>query len=225
MKAIFILLSVMFTLAMADIRVYQYSGVDVKHKGKQITIEREISPKCLDIPISNDMIWESSYAGEKIPEECKAVFVTSVGQIQPMSVHPKVETYGEMEVMKFSKQMQHDDSMMLVDTRAKTWFNYRTIPGAVNISHSNISQAQRFPEGFKKALAMLGVKSKGYGYDYENAKTIVLFCNGAWCSQSPEMIKKLITLGYPPEKLKWYRGGMNDWLMLSMTVTQNMEND
>ena len=223
MKAITMLFSVIVALSAADIRAYQYSGIEVKHEGKQVTIEREISPECIDIPISNDMIWEGSYASEKVPEACKAVFVTSVGQIQPISVHPKVETYGEMEVMKFSKQMQHDDTMMLVDTRAKVWFDYRTIPGAVNIPHIDISKAQKYPEGFKRAMAMLGVKSKEGKYDYEKAKTVVLFCNGSWCSQSPEMIKNLIALGYPPEKLKWYRGGMHDWLTLSMTSTRKMK--
>ena len=39
----------------ADIKVYQYSGVDVNHNGKKVTLEREIHPKCLDIPISYDI--------------------------------------------------------------------------------------------------------------------------------------------------------------------------
>ena len=225
MKAIFILLSMMLTLAIGDIKVYQYSGVEVNHKGKKVTLQREISPKCLDIPISNDYIWEGLYANEQIPKECKATFVTSVGQIQPISIHPKVETYAEMEVMYFAKEMQNDDSLMLVDSRAETWFEYRTIPGAVNIPYHDISKAKKYPEGFKRALTMLGVKKSMGSYDYENAKTIVLFCNGAWCGQSPNMIKKLMLLGYPPEKLKWYRGGMHDWLTLSMTSTHVMEDE
>ena len=225
MKAMVILLSMVFTLAVADIKVYQYSGVEVNHKGKKVTLQREISPKCLDIPISNDTIWEGLYANEQIPKECKATFVTSVGQIQPISIHPKVETYAEMEVMYFVKQMQNDDSLMLVDSRAETWFEYRTIPGAVNIPYLDISKANKYPEGFKRALTMLGVKKTMGSYDYANAKTIVLFCNGAWCGQSPNMIKKLMLLGYPPEKLKWYRGGMHDWLTLSMTSTHVMEDE
>lgn len=30
----------------------------------------------------------------------------------------------------------------------------------------------------------------------------------------------MLDLGYPPEKIKWYRGGLNDWLGLSMTTTK-----
>jgi rhodanese-related sulfurtransferase len=207
----------------ADIKVYQYSGVDVKHNGKKVMLEREIHPKCLDIPISNDQIWEGSYAHKNIPKECKATFVTSVGQIQPMSLHPEVETYGEMEVMHFFKEMQSDDSMMLIDTRGETWYRSRTIPGAVNIPHHDISKSDQFPEDYKRALRLMNVKKKNGNYDFSEAKTIALFCNGSWCSQSPGMIKNLIALGYPPEKIKWYRGGMHDWLTLSMTSTNSLK--
>ncbi len=34
-----------------------------------------------------------------------------------------------------------------------------------------------------------------------------MFCNAIWCGQSPEAMKELIAIGYPQEKMKWYRGG------------------
>ena len=80
--------------------------------------------------------------------------------------------------------------------------------------------AKSFPEEFRQALARLGVLGTKKPYDFSHAKTILLFCNGAWCSQSPKMINSLLALGYPPEKIKWYRGGMDDWLGLSMTTTR-----
>ena len=67
------------------------------------------------------------------------------------------------------------------------------------------------------------VKKINGKYDFTEAKTMVLFCNGSWCSQSPNMIKKLIAIGYPTKKLKWYRGGMHDWLNLSMTSTTHQK--
>jgi rhodanese-related sulfurtransferase len=223
MKKLLIFLSMPIFLMAQDIKVYQYAGVDVKHAGKKITLEREINPKCLDIPISNDYIWEGSYASKEIPKECKAMFVTTAGQIQPISIHPKVETYGEMEVMHFFKQMQKDDSLLIVDTRTDVWFEYRSIPGAVNVPHHDISEGKDEPESLKRALNILGVQVNKGDYDFSHAKTAVLFCNGSWCSQSPNMIKNLIALGYPAEKLKWYRGGMHDWLNLSMTSTTHQK--
>ena len=49
---------------------------------------------------------------------------------------------------------------------------------------------------------------------------LLLFCNGAWCGQSPESLKELIAIGYPEEKLKWYRGGMQSWLSLGLTTVK-----
>ncbi len=219
MRSILILLCVAIPLIAENLKAYQYSGVKVAYEDANITIEREISPECLGVAIANRLIWEGSYADENIPKGCKATFVTSVGQIQPMRIDPRVETYGELEVMHYLKQMQHDDSMLLVDSRSEDWYDYRTIPGAVNAPHPYISKAKLFQKEFHTILKLFGVKKKNGLYDFNDAKTIVLFCNGSWCSQSPNMIKNLLVLGYPAEKIKWYRGGMNDWLAMSMTST------
>ena len=55
-------------------------------------------------------------------------------------------------------------------------------------------------------------------YNFSKAKTLVMFCNGMWCGQSPKNIITLIGLGYPADKIKWYRGGMQDWHILGLTT-------
>ncbi len=55
-------------------------------------------------------------------------------------------------------------------------------------------------------------------WDFRNAKTLVMFCNGIWCPQSSANIKTLLGLGYPAYKLKWYRGGMQDWVSVGLTT-------
>ncbi len=219
MRAFIILLSITVALMAINLKSHQYSGVAVGHEDENFVLEREISPKCLNIPILSGVIWEGSYAYKSVPKECKATFVTSAGQIQPMQLHPKVETYGELEVLDFLKQMQGNDLLVLVDSRTEPWFQYRTIPGAINIPQAHISKIKSLSEEYKNALDTLGIKEDNNLLDFSNAKTIVLFCNGSWCGQSPSMIKELILLGYPSEKIKWYRGGMHDWLALSMTST------
>ncbi len=204
----------------------QFTGVktdyiDSKGEKKQITIEREIDPQCMDIHIKNDVFWKAKYAGNKVPKACKATFITSAGKvIFPMKIHKDIETYGEMEVLAFIKKMQHDNTMLLIDTRDEEWYDYRTIPGAMNIHYVYIMQPKEFKEEYKASLVKLGIVGMKKPFDFSKAKTILLFCNGAWCSQSPNMLKTLLALGYPPEKIKWYRGGMDDWLGLSMTTTR-----
>ena len=227
MRSVLMFGLLLYPLFSENLRVYQYSGVEITYvqennQTKKITVEREIDPKCLNIPITNEIMWENHYVSSEIPEPCRAMFITSVGQIQPIQLHPKIETFGELETLHYLKQMQNDPNKLLVDTRLENWYQYRTIPGAINIPYNHISHNKSFPEEFKEALAILNVEEKKEKYDFSRAKTIALFCNGSWCSQSSTMIKHLLKMGYPPEKIKWYRGGMHDWLMLNMTST--MEN-
>ena len=56
-------------------------------------------------------------------------------------------------------------------------------------------------------------------YDYSRAKDILLWCNGIWCGQSPRAIKGLLALGYPANKIYYYRGGMQAWQSLGLTVS------
>lgn len=204
----------------------QFTGVETNHinsKGekKKIIIEREIAPECMDIHIENDVFWKGRYANGKVPKACKATFITSAGKVVfPMQIHKEIETFGEMEVMAFIKKMQHDSTMLFIDTRAEEWYEYRTIPGATNIHYVYITKPKVFEEEYKTSLVKLGIIGTKRPFDFSKAKTILLFCNGAWCGQSPEMAKALLVLGYPPEKIKWYRGGLDGWLGLSMTTTR-----
>ena len=195
----------------------------INHVGenKRITVKREIDPKCKNIHISNDVFWKDKYASLKVSKACKSTFITSAGKkIFPMKIHKDVETFGEMEVMAFIKNMQHDNTMLFIDTRDEEWYGYRTIPGAINIHYVYMMMPKVFEEEYKASLVKLGILGTKNPFDFSQAKTILLFCNGAWCSQSPKMVKALQSLGYPPEKIKWYRGGMDDWLGLSMTTTR-----
>ena len=45
-----------------------------------------------------------------------------------------------------------------------------------------------------------------------------MFCNGIWCAQSKRAIKELLSMGYPKEKLLWYRGGLQDWKIVGFTT-------
>jgi rhodanese-related sulfurtransferase len=221
-----LIIFISFSFSAENSIALQFSGVETdyingKGEKKQITIEREIDPQCMDIHISNDVFWKAKYASSKVPKACKSTFITSAGKvIFPMQIHKDIETYGEVEVMAFVKEMQHDDTMLFIDTRDEEWYEYRTIPGAMNIHYVYIMKPEVFAEEYKASLEKLGILGKKKPFDFSKAKTILLFCNGAWCSQSPKMIKALLSLGYPPEKIRWYRGGMDDWLGLSMTTTR-----
>ena len=194
---------------------------DEQGKSHEVRVNRNIPAECKKVLINNDTLWTGNYAHKSVPEACKSTYVHTKGRLLPMQLDIDLETYGELEVLYTLKEMKTNPNIVLVDSRTKQWFKYRTIPGAINMPFNYFKDNEEHEFEFEYALKYLGaVKDKDGDYDFDNAKTMVIFCNGPWCSQSPDMLFALMKIGYPSEKLKWYRGGMQDWLSAGMTATR-----
>ena len=145
--------------------------------------------------------------------------------IQPSTLATNVETIAENEVIHYVKKMKEgDSSIMVIDSRTPDWVAKGTIPGAQNLPFTLIKNAMKNLDAGALAdtLKKFGVKVSDSGdlYNYSNAKTLVMFCNGMWCGQSPTNIKDLLALGYPSHKIKWYRGGMQNWEILGLNTAK-----
>lgn len=46
----------------------------------------------------------------------------------------------------------------------------------------------------------------------------MLFCNGPQCGATPEALRALLEHGYPADRLRYYRGGVHDWMTLGLPV-------
>ncbi|MDJ0740611.1 MAG: rhodanese-like domain-containing protein [Gammaproteobacteria bacterium] len=143
--------------------------------------------------------------------------------IQPFTLAPGVETIGEVELIGYIERMANgDDSILLIDSRTPDWVSKGTIPGAVNIPWTRLNPARGAdPISIGEIMTGdFGARELEGLWDFSSAKTLVLFCNGNWCGQSPNNIRNLMRFGYPADKLKWYRGGMQDWEILGLTTVK-----
>lgn len=158
--------------------------------------------------------------------------------IQPIQVHPQVQTVGQVELFDFMEKDLLDETGVIVDARTADWWKRGTIPGSINIPFTIFSLDDNAPElievmyrlgaqkrgevsGLTRAienLGLMGGENKNDAWDFTGAKTIVLWCNGMWCGQSPRAIRGLLELGYPADKIRYYRGGMQAWQSLGLTV-------
>jgi len=196
--------------------------VETAHEGKVVRIQR--------IQDENNVISGGfSKTSRKCPPFC----------IQPMQVAPGVQTVGELELLDFIEKKLNNGSGILIDARTESWHLKGTIPGSINIPFTIFSD-ETDPLVLGAALRRLGVSKKApddlfnkvvnnvralFGepprskvWNFDEAKDLVLWCNGMWCGQSPRAISGLIQIGYPPEKIYYYRGGMQSWQMLGLTV-------
>lgn len=125
--------------------------------------------------------------------------------IQPMQVAPGVTTVGEMELLAFAK-----DGGKLIDGRTLEWHLEGTIPGAINMPYTQMASR----------LGEIGCTGSVGKWDCSKAEKVLLFCNGPWCGQSPMAIKAMLREGYPADKILYYRGGMQAWHTLGLTVVE-----
>ena len=182
------------------------ASVTVKHKGKKVTIKRDQNQKAT-------VHKNFAKTSRKCPPFC----------IQPSKLAAGVETIGEVEVLHYLKKMTDGDKTILViDSRTPDWVKKGTIPGSVNIPWTKLNPAKGAdPISIGEIMtAKFGVTEMEGLWNYSNAKTLVMFCNGMWCGQSPNNIKNLLKFGYPANRIKWYRGGMQNWSNLGLTTVK-----
>ncbi|MPQ93186.1 MULTISPECIES: rhodanese-like domain-containing protein [Thioclava] len=127
--------------------------------------------------------------------------------IQPMIPAPGVTPVGELEMLEFLK----DPNVVVVDGRVTRDFEGGAIPGAINIPYMEAPDR----------LGELGCQPdfEGFICDGEDVKSVALYCNGPWCGQSPTAARRMIEAGFPAEKIYYYRGGMQQWRLLGLTVS------
>ena len=194
-------------VAAEDVAVQITAGlgsVDVMHGGEKITIMRNQDQKNVVNP-----------AFAKTSRECPPFC------IQPSKLAPGVETIGEAEVIEYAKQMSDgDETIVLVDSRTPDWVGRGTIPSAMNVPWTKLNPAKGAdPISIAEIMeGVFNVQSNEELMDFSESRTAVMFCNGMWCGQSPNNIKNLLKFGYPAHKIKWYRGGMQDWEILGLTT-------
>lgn len=199
--------------------------VNVIHEGRAVRVQR--------IQDENHVLTGAfTKTSRKCPPFC----------IHPMQAAPGVTTVGEVEIFDFMEGPLRNGTGVLIDARTPSFHKQGTIPGSVNIPFTVFTQDPNSPEliealqrlgaqkrgdvgtvtrWFEKTMAVFGwfdARMKTDEWDFSQAKDLLLWCNGPWCDQSPRAIKALLKLGYPPEKLYYYRGGMQNWLILGLTT-------
>ena len=121
-----------------------------------------------------------------------AVVGTTWGTIQPLEIAPGVATVGELEVIA-----QLESGLSVVDTRHVEHFEQAHIPGARRIPHEEI-------------VDRIG--------ELDPDSVTVLYCNGPQCTATPRAVRALLDAGYPGDKLRYYRGGIHDWMTLGLPI-------
>lgn len=204
------------------------SSITVQHDGKDVVIERNQNSQAR----IKDLFAKTS---RPCPPFC----------VQPIKIAPDVETIAELELIDYLQQSTTDKSILLIDSRIKEWVEIGTIPGTTNIPWTSLSlddEALPLVDIISILQNSFGVKviqgasseelteafdndTLSDKLDFSEAKTLVLYCNGSWCGQTPKSIRALLALSYPAHKIKYYRDGVQGWLNLGLTTISSEQSE
>jgi rhodanese-related sulfurtransferase len=136
--------------------------------------------------------------------------------MQPMVPVKGVAAVGELEVIRFLQDDVAAGTGVLIDARLPEWFAKGSIPGAVNLPFATLNNDNPYVSDIMLALGAKPLGGKDF--DFSEALELTVFCNGVWSDQAMRALRSLRAAGYPAEKLQYYRGGMQDWQILGLTV-------
>ena len=102
--------------------------------------------------------------------------------IQPMKLRPGIETIGEQEIIHYAvmaskrQKMPDGSEIMIIDSRTPDWVAKGTIPGAVNIPWTHLSEAKGAdPISIAEIMTeKFGAKEQNGLFYYDEAKTLVM---------------------------------------------------
>jgi rhodanese-related sulfurtransferase len=174
----------------------------VKHGSKEIRIQREQDTEAM-------LEFNFARTARPCPPFCA----------QPMQVAEGIKTIGEVELVAFMQSQLDKSQGLLIDARTPDWHQRGTIPGSINVPYNRMNPDQGADEiTIDETLSLFGAKQVDGQWNFSAAKNLVLWCNGPWCGQSPTAIRGLIGLGYPKQKIAYYRGGMQLWRIFGLPV-------
>ncbi|NCA70730.1 MAG: rhodanese-like domain-containing protein [Sphingobacteriia bacterium] len=180
------------------------SHLEIKHEGRSVLLMRHQDP-------DHGIVAPYDLTARDCPPFC----------IQPMQLAPGVETIGELELIQYLQRAQQGEPVLIIDSRTGADIERGMIPGAVNIPYTKLDPAHADPAAVAELLELeLGAMRDESLWNFSHAKTLVFYCNGPWCGQSPTNIRALLALGYPPDRIKWYRGGMQVWEQFGLTTVR-----
>jgi len=177
-------------------------SVEVLHEGKPVKITRTQDNK-------NTVKTDYAITSRPCPPFC----------IRPIKLAPGIETIGEIEMLDYLVAAGTDPGILIIDSRTPDWVAKGTIPGSVNIPWTLLNPETSDPITIGEIMQdRFGAVQTDDLWDFASVRTLVMFCNGMWCGQSPRNIHTLLRYGFPADKIKWYRGGMQDWEILGLTT-------
>jgi rhodanese-related sulfurtransferase len=137
--------------------------------------------------------------------------------VVPQQTANGITTIDEHGVLAFLMSAVGRRDGLLVDARMPLDRSLGFIPGSVNLPHETVDKNN---ESRVEVLKALGVRTFEGIFNFTDSQQLVVFDNGPTQNDAGILISHLLEAGYPAEQIKYYRGGMQVWSVLGLTVQE-----
>jgi len=137
--------------------------------------------------------------------------------IAPARLALGVTTLAEPGVLAFLVNDVGANAGFLVDARTPQDRSAGFIPGSVNLPHAALAPDNSLRNDILRAL---GVRIFEDVFNFADAQPLVVYDGGPTQHDAGALVAHLLQVGYPPGKISYYRGGMQVWSVLGLTVQE-----
>lgn len=198
--------------AILAVAFFMYAGV-VNAQDRAATAQAVFNFGGALVQIAPNAANAATYAGRfaAVPSSC-----------DPYCIAPKTAAVGiepliEGQVLDFLVDMVGNNEGLLVDARMPEARALGYIPGSVSLPHETLAPENQFRDEILKAL---GARAFEDVFNFADAQNLVVYDNGPTQNDAGVLISHLLEVGYPPEKIRYYRGGMQVWSVVGLTVQE-----
>lgn len=137
--------------------------------------------------------------------------------LAPLVAAEGVTTVGELEVIDFVSSVVANGDGLLIDSRDPDARQIGAIVSSVNLPGSLLGEDNPFRNDI---LVALGAREFEGIYNFADAMPLMVFDAGPTTMDAADLITTLVSLGYPEEKIQYYRGGMQVWAALGLNMEE-----
>jgi hypothetical protein len=137
--------------------------------------------------------------------------------IAPMVVADGIPTFGETDVLQFLVDSVAGNKGLMVDARMPEGRAKGFIPGTVSLPFATMSEDNQFKNDILKAL---GAREFDGVFNFADARELLIYDNGPSSDDAGNLVRNLLAAGYPTDKIRYYRGGMQVWSVLGFSIEE-----
>lgn len=145
----------------------------------------------------------------RLPDACDGLCIA------PDVAAPGVATIGEAALLAFMATQVATGEGLVIDSRMPLDRARGYLPASVSVPHSLVTADNPY---LPEILVALGARSLDGAMNFSDALELVVFDAGPTTQDAQTFIRGILAAGYPADKIRYYRGGMQVWITLGLNT-------